>query len=270
MDRNYCGKECAACDYREECTGCAYVSMYGNCDIAQCCRQRGHATCDTCVAKERCAELKSAPHKPQQRREAERRAMFKAQENEANAAVMAPALKKIFWLLIAGIAMGLLANIPALATVGGILQGVCSIAIGLLFMTLHTIDKRFRTAGICAVIVAAVNILLDVLGISDAAWALAITIPLLAVQLWGTYIEMTTLSDVVTPADAELGNKWRKLWKYTLIALCGTFGGIFFILIAPALGALVAIIASIWMIVTSIMRIVYIHGTYKLYDGMIA
>lgn len=54
----YCGKTCAACSEKEAllCSGCK-TGAEGECKLADCCREKGHESCDTCGFHEGCATL---------------------------------------------------------------------------------------------------------------------------------------------------------------------------------------------------------------------
>lgn len=53
MAETFCGKDCDLCQEKlsEECRGCKEGPgrrFGGNCPIADCCREKYHANCDTC------------------------------------------------------------------------------------------------------------------------------------------------------------------------------------------------------------------------------
>ena len=67
---SYCGKDCEACREREKmgCGGCrAWMEAKtwpGACGIAQCCRSKGHNSCETCTAASYCAKLQGRGQEP--------------------------------------------------------------------------------------------------------------------------------------------------------------------------------------------------------------
>ena len=65
MSEMYCGKDCQTCAYREatECRGCLSQRQY--CEIAHCCRSKGHESCETCSFRNGCGKLmekENVPH----------------------------------------------------------------------------------------------------------------------------------------------------------------------------------------------------------------
>lgn len=266
MDVNYCGKDCAVCEYRSECRGC--TALHHDCDIAQCCRQRGHASCETCVTKDRCGTLMRKDRKYEERRESARRVMLAAQENEARAAVMAPVLWKIFWLMVVTNILSVVIFIPALERMGNIFIHVMSTMIAGLLMTMKDVDRRFWTAGCCAVAAALLNLAVVLLGEGGLVTVLSLGASVFA---WvALYYELNTMGEIVGWVDAILGKGWRNLWKYRMIALGAGIGCVLLALLAPVLAAVVLIGVAIAALVLGIMQMVYYYKTAKLFDGMIA
>ena len=65
MSETYCGKNCDDCSYKisEQCPGCMEGpghQTYGACDLARCCRDKGHEKCDTCRFNYDCYLLKDS------------------------------------------------------------------------------------------------------------------------------------------------------------------------------------------------------------------
>ena len=53
MSQTYCGKNCSECTQKEvlSCSGCKSGpgrQFGGDCELAKCCREKGHEVCDTC------------------------------------------------------------------------------------------------------------------------------------------------------------------------------------------------------------------------------
>ena len=71
----YCGKNCESCTWRETqgCSGCETGpgSVYGgDCGIARCCREKGHASCQTCtIGQSGCTKWKGCEAAPAERQQ---------------------------------------------------------------------------------------------------------------------------------------------------------------------------------------------------------
>ena len=86
----------------------------------------------------------------------------------------------------------------------------------------------------------------------------------------GSYTEYQTHGDEVGAVDAALGERWRKLWKWQIIAIGGMVGSVIVMLIVPLLGALVMIAGAIASVVVSIMTIVNLYKSAQLFRKMTA
>ncbi len=188
-------------------------------------------------------------------------------ENEARAAVMAPVLWKVFWMVVISNVISLLSFIPATVRFATLFGYVAAFLVGMLIMTLQTVDSRFRTAGRYAV-ASAVMLLVGMLLGSNATMPL--TLAASVCSLFAMFFELNTLSLIVAQADANLGKRWRDLWKFRMIALCCSMGCTLLVLLAPGLASLLLVAVAVAAWILSLMQMVYYYKTAKLYDGMIA
>lgn len=72
MIDTFCGKNCETCAYRENlnCPGCQSGpdrSISAQCELAQCCRTKGHEVCETCGFHDTCRTLRGKDHIPEYR-----------------------------------------------------------------------------------------------------------------------------------------------------------------------------------------------------------
>lgn len=72
-------------------------------------------------------------------------------------------------------------------------------------------------------------------------------------------------SIVLTGVDNELSKKWEVLWKWYIGLFLGMFGCIIVMLIAPVLGAIAILGCAIGTIVVSILKLVYLYHTAKIF-----
>ena len=278
MAETYCGKSCEECTKKEQlnCSGCKTGpgrQFGGNCELAKCVRDKGHETCETCGFKGNCGTLRSRESMPDYRiRKIETEAMRKAA-----IAKRAPVLGKwlwiIFWLIIPSTVGGLMANestakiLPGLFMPGQIINAICSLTYGAILLKLGSEEDRYRTAGICALIAGASSALAAIIngGSEGATWIMIITIPAAIVAIVGEYNEYMAHSVVLSGVDNELSEKWDVLWKWYIGLFLGIFGGILLMLIIPVLGAIAVIGATIGTVVVSILKLVYLYRTAKIF-----
>ena len=276
MSETYCGKSCAECTKKEllNCPGCKAGPgrhFGGDCELAKCVRAKGHETCDTCGFKGNCGTLRSRDSMPDyriKRKEAE-------EMRKASIAKRAPVLGKwlwiIFWLIIPSTIGGLMANeitaelLPALYIPGQIINSVCSLTYGAILYRLGSEEDRYRTAGTCLLIAGAAGAFVAIVSgaAEEPAWTLWLTLPASVVGMIGQYNEYMGHSVVLTGVDQKLSEQWEVLWKWYIGLFLGMFGCIIVMLIAPVLGAIAIIGASIGTVVVSILKLVYLYRTAK-------
>ena len=67
MTKTYCGKDCEQCAFGRAngCPGCQNgPGGSGECELAQCCRSKGHQSCDTCNFMQSCTTLHNREQLP--------------------------------------------------------------------------------------------------------------------------------------------------------------------------------------------------------------
>ena len=278
MAETYCGKTCAECSKREElnCQGCKAGpgrQFGGDCELAKCVRDKGHETCETCGFKGNCGTLRSRESMPDYRiRKIESEKMRKAA-----IAKRAPVLGKwlwiIFWLVIPSSIGSIMSHettakiLPGLFMPGQIINAICSLIYGAILLKLGSEEDRYRTAGICALIAGTSSALAAMIngGSDGATWILIFTIPAAIVALVGEYNEYMAHSAVLSGVDNELSEKWEVLWKWYIGLFLGMFGCIIVMLIIPILGAIAILGCAIGTIVVSILKLVYLYRTAKIF-----
>lgn len=271
MANTYCGKSCESCIQKEQklCPGCHAGpgrSWSGDCEIAVCCRDKGHESCDTCTNNRYCGKRGRRDVMPDYRRreqeaEADRKEMLARQ-----APFMGKWLWILFWLVIPGAIAGLIGNetvvgwIPSLRIPGLVLNVLCSLAYGLILLQLSKEQEHYRTAGICCLVAAAAN---GISGFITGNLALLVTLPAAVVAIVGEYQEYMGHGESLSGFDRELSQKWYTLWKWYIGMFAATLGSIIVMLIAPVLGALISLAAMIGLVVVSILKLVYLYRTAK-------
>ena len=278
MAETYCGKSCEECTKKEQlnCSGCKTGpgrQFGGDCELAKCIRDKGHETCETCGFNGNCGTLRSRESMPDYRiKKIEAEAMRKA-----TIAKRAPVLGKwlwvIFWLIIPSTIGSIMAHettakiLPGLFMPGQIINAICSLIYGAILLKLGSEEDRYRTAGICALIAGASSALAAMIngGSDGATWILIFTIPAAIVAIVGEYNEYMAHSAVLSGVDNELSEKWEVLWKWYIGLFLGMFGCIIVMLILPILGAIAILGCAIGTVVVSILKLVYLYRTAKIF-----
>lgn len=278
MAETYCGKNCTECGQKDilNCPGCKAgpgKQYGGECDLAKCCREKGHQECSTCGFNGNCGTLRSKERMPEyrlRRIEAER---IRVEAIAKRAPVLGKCLWILFWLIIPSSIASLMTNenitvlLPRLYIPGLVLSAICSVVYGAILIRLTSEEERYRTAGICALIGGAVSVLIACVsgGAEIPTWTLLVSIPAAIVSFVGEYNEFTAHSIVLTGVDNELSEKWSSLWKWYIGTYCAMLGSLLVIVISPILGLLVTLAAAIGLVVVSILKLVYLYRTAKLF-----
>ena len=278
MAETYCGKSCEECTKKEQlnCSGCKTGpgrQFGGDCELAKCVRDKGHETCDTCGFKGNCGTLRSRESMPDYRiKKIEAEAMRKAAIAE-RAPVLGKWLWIIFWLVIPSSIGSIMSHettakiLPGLFMPGQIINAICSLIYGAILLKLGSEEDRYRTAGICALIAGVSSALAAMIngGSDGATWILIFTIPAAIVAIVGEYNEYMAHSAVLSGVDNELSEKWEVLWKWYIGLFLGMFGCIIVMLILPILGAIAILGCAIGTVVVSILKLVYLYRTAKIF-----
>lgn len=277
MAEGYCGKNCEICTWRErlECPGCQEGpgrALGGGCGIAACCREKGHQACATCAYLAGCYKRAGRDREPEERLRRAGAAAQRRRELDRRAPVLGKWLWPLFWLVIPNALGSLMSNetvasaFPGLRAPGEVLNLLCTLAYGVLLWQLRRLEDGYRMAGICYVASGVVGTAAEVLrgGVGDGL-VLLILVPVMIVQLYGTYREYNAHAAMLDGADDALAENWRKLWKWEIGLLLGLFGCFLLAMIAGILGLLALLADAVGIIVVSILKLVYLYRTAKLF-----
>lgn len=270
----YCGKICENCAWREEhdCSGCKSGpgGRGGDCEIAACCREKGHMDCTTCGFQLNCQQLRAREELPQRRQRRQEAREAKRQWYNETAPLLGKWLWISFWLIVPSTVIGLLTDEQlhdnlVLGKVGAILTMVLVCVSALCLIKLAPAEPRYRTAGWCSLGSGIMVELAELLELNAVGWGLLLLLPAMGIAMYATYQEYHAHAAVLEGLDDELAAKWLKLWKWEVGLILGMFGCILVLLIAPVLGLLVFLADIIAMAVVSILSLVYLYRTAKLF-----
>ena len=273
MTKTYCGKNCEECSFRQTngCPGCMNgPGASGECELAQCCRSKGHQDCSTCSYQAGCTTLRSREMLPVWRQQRRERREEEQQRIAQNAQLLGKWLWVLFWLIIPSTVGSLMTNetivslFPQLNLPGQIINILCSVAYMLILLKLSRIERGYRTAGICQL--AGVVLATLVLMLIDTAPVVSLlALPMLIVSIVAEYSEMHAHAAVLYGMDNELSQKWLKLWRWNLYTYVAMLVSFVLMLVGFLLGVLALIASMIALIVVSICKLVYLYRTAKLF-----
>ncbi len=274
MANTYCGKNCESCVQKErvECQGCKLGpgrSLYDGCEIAVCCRSKGHDTCDTCTSNRYCGKRSRRERMPEYRRRKQEEEAERKELLARKAPFMGKWLWVLFWLVIPSVIASIIGNdtvvgwFPALRIPGLILNMLCMLAYGVILLRLSKEQEHYRIAGICMLVAAVVS---GISGLFTAGGlALVLTLPAAVVAIVGEYQEYMGHGETLSGFDRWLSQKWFTLWKWYIGMYAAMFVSIVLMLIFPLLGLLVFLAAMIGLAVVSILKLVYLYRTAKFF-----
>ncbi len=179
----------------------------------------------------------------------------------------------LFWLFVPSTIAGIftidsIAEIaPPLYLFGEIINIICVIVYGVVLLKMSTENEHYRTAGICCIISGVVDTIVSIVsgGNEDSVGALIISIPLIIVGLVGEYNEYVGHEEEVRNINEEMADRWERLWKWYIGMIIATFCAPFIVAFLPFIGLIVLLVAALGAIIVSIMKLVYLYETAKLF-----
>ncbi len=262
MAESYCLKSCADCG---QCSGCRAGEYAARCDIAKCCREKHHESCESCTRGTFCSVRSGRDLMPrklhdQDRREAELRAEYRA-----NAAVMARWTKLIFWSMIALNVVGLLGFLEKSVPVFKWLDLIGSVALNVVaaygYFRMKEAADGFGTVAALTLVTCGMTGLVDALTLDEGALGTAITLAAAVVGFFATKVKTETFRDTLSGISRELSEKWEKQWGLYKISLYIMFGGILSCTILSVWGLVVAISGIVLILIVTIREYVCLYQT---------
>lgn len=283
MAETYCGKNCSECaEYQNSlCPGCRQGpgSWLGNdCDIAQCARDKGCATCLGCDSQKTCILCAGASVMPERRKQ-------RSAAKEAGQALrrqrkdVGKWLWIYFWMLIPSLISSFMTNntivqvLPGLKFPGEILDTLVGIAECVLLFLLSKEEEIYGYAAWIRAVLVVIGVAMlpvpdDFLAGSQLLSALVLIVTM-ALGAASIYYECEANQTVLNGVDDALAEKWQKLWKrywvVLVVLLAGTLVAMMQSVFTAVVGLLAVLAASIGTIVVSIQRLIYLYNTAKLF-----
>lgn len=277
MAESYCGNNCAVCKQKEalNCPGCKMGpgKHYSNdCEIAKCCRESGHMSCQTCShSRNYCAKFNGRTKAAELRLKKQRDDMWKQDYDRRRSEALGKWLRILFWLRIASEVVGLFGSemlgsvIPILGAISSFVNFAIAIATVLVLVELGNQNSGYRTGGICMAVSSVMNVAVGLFSetLDGTVLGLLLSIPALVIGIVGQYKIYTAHNDELAGVDDELAEKWIGLWKWYIGMIAVTMGSLLVTLLIPLFGILLALIGTVGALVVAIVEMVYLHKTAK-------
>jgi len=271
--KNYCGKDCDACAVKEaeNCPGCRQYADFGKCEIASCCRDKGHESCATCTQRPWCPTVRKSFSMHKYRREQAEAEASSSRRILENAAVMTKWTLPLFWTLlvleITGLADTIFENTPPLPL---ILLGVTILLTlfhGFCLWQMGTVGDRYRKAALFRILSGVLTGLAGLLSLWAGAGNLSVlfSLPGAVLGYIALYHEYNAHGEALAEADGELAEKWENLWKWTIGALIGTFLAVPVSAVLGLIGLLLLIASQLAKIVCRVLELVYLYRTAEVF-----
>ncbi len=265
---NRCGKDCADCTHRDECSGCGDVCYTVGCDINDCAEKRGHARCATCEDRTFCPTLRSAGLMFTHRAErVARDAELKVRRTEKAAALL-KYFRPLFTLQIVSIIVGFISSmflndsvteaVPTLKYVKAMISFVIGIVYVLILFGLSKVDGDYRKPALLMLISHVLTLVATPLG---SLVGLLLTLPAAVLACYAMYLEYTVHSSVTSDYDVDISERWRFIRNLNVGCYAAMSLSIVFLPLLALLGALVVLAASIALVVAEVMMLVCLYRT---------
>lgn len=249
MSESYCMKSCSECG---ECSGCRSGAYSAQCEIAKCCREKWHLSCESCTCCGGCPTRLSRDRMPGMIQEKERKAALILQGQKQRARIMNAWLPTIFGALIANFAVGLVLGLfdTDAMTMLDIIRGfanVCLIsAAGFGFWKLQEVDEGFHFVAICHWLTAAYDLLVLFLP-GNGVLGKILTLLFAVVSVVSMRSEYLAFRDALSGINQELSEKWENQWNQMVLSLAA-LGISFLLLLIPLLGVIILLVSLLFFL----------------------
>lgn len=185
-------------------------------------------------------------------------------QKREKAKVLGKWLWLLFWLLIPNIIAGIMSNeslkpiSPTMYYIGTVLGIVVEIIYCIVLFMLRHVEKKYGHAVIC--IIAGVVLTVVSMLLADGAIVFRGTVYVCdsGSESGRQLLPVLWPCSCIGGFDVEFSEKWKKLWKWQIICLCGAVAGVC-LLFLWILGVLLVLASAIGIAVVSIVQLVYLY-----------
>jgi hypothetical protein len=265
--KNYCGKDCETCVVREaeNCPGCQHIADFGECEIASCCKEKGHECCLTCTQRTWCPTVRKAVSMHKYRREKAETEAENDRRNREIAGLMVKWCVPLFWCMIFFEGIGLIAklfeNSSSITLIFSGVSVLLYLAESFFLFRMRPAADRYGNAALFTLLTAVFSGISSFLsaGTTTQFLTILIALPGAILSYLSVYHTYTAHSDAVTAADGDLAEKWEKLWKWTIYALIGMFLAVPLSAVLGIIGLLLLLAVMIATVVCGVLKLVYLY-----------
>lgn len=245
--------------------------MTGDCELAACCRDKGHEGCEGCSHKVGCGlyiDRRSMASKRIARRKEE------AEEKEWLLEKKEHLVKRFNVLSISVIPIVIVAVLELVLQALSVECTVFSFSLSILldglfaFILFNMVEydeqEHIRKAVmlyVSSVIIRAVALVIYLLAGSENFWMIACALALEVVSIFTMYHECNGYADIIEDLSKYYAQKWRDLWKTYMIAQIVYYAGT--LLSAFLLFRIAVLGAALVLVGIAIARMVYLVQTTK-------
>ncbi len=278
MSETYCGKKCDECAWMAEegCPGCEngpgrLLARGGNCKLASCCRDKGHRTCESCDLRAGCGKYLDRYRYPAERKKQadEEKRMIEVYTERSDFLIkwfrilLILTIPYLIAYFLTRFSMEASSSARNLHMAGTLISLLTSVAYGSILLRMSSVEKRYRTAGICMLISSAIDFLNLILLLSDRSGTVfsVLFVPSVIATLCATYKEYSAHSAVLNGIDSYLSEKWARLWILYICSLGGVFVSTLLMFLLIRFGFVLLIISCIAFLIEEILKLVYLHSS---------
>lgn len=269
MSESYCLKSCADCG-REGCAGCRADRFSAQCEIAACCREQHHDSCESCTRAAYCPTRANRDLMPQRVLSKERHAAEHAAEYRAKAELLAKWTKFIFWSLVITNALALLGLLPSLHPLETVGSCIAVLLTSYGMFRMRGIDRRFGQVAIWQALAGLFTTLLPEVSAGENGFVVFLTLIAGAAGVYLTKLKLETLRDSLSGISGALAEKWEKQWELYKLSVCIALGGAAASIVLGILGLLVTLGGLCMLIFVGIREYVYLWQTASACEAFVA
>ena len=285
MSETYCGKSCDSCEYKisEQCPGCQDGpgnKEFGACELARCCRKKGHDKCSSCRFDRDCYLLRDKEFMPEEMAR-KTKIELDRQKKMANATpLLAYWINILLWLNIPSLIGVLLnqesvaASMPAVAALGMLISYVTQCVYAIALLKLGAVDKKYKFAGgyltgslFVSIVSIALSLFLPVNNEGAQVVIALVSLAATAISFVSVYYEIFAHAYALRGVNNLLGQNWMKLWKYTLIMIGLMFGGSILAVVVAGIATMMILAGSVLSVVVAVLKIKYIYETASVFKA---
>lgn len=258
MSQTYCGKSCESCGMRGEmgCPGCAGVGQA--CDLARCCQEKGHVSCDSCTHQLQCEKYQSRDQAHQLRRERQAAQQQAREQGKQRFNFLSQRMKVLFWALICANVVSLAAEwLFQSAVVGKSIEIICLATYALTLMQMAPACSTYRKAGMLLLVGTFLDI--PLMFQENVLSASVISVISMVICIVSYYYEFMAHREVLHGVNEKLSQQWKHLWVWLISFQCVAILGI--LLTILVVGVVIVMVSGIAILILAIVQLVLLYRT---------